>query len=139
MGQGICLCGNPQGVIVDMGVDLRGIQVVVAQDFLNGPDVHTVLQHQRGGGVAQLVGGVFALIDSSGGEALFDHGVNGGPADPFIPGGEKEGVGVPADDGTANGQIALQGVLTGVIQIKNSNLIAFAQNPQGIVLNIPEV
>ena len=55
-GQRIGFGRHPQGVIVHVGVDLRGIQVVMAQDLLDRPHVHAVLQHQRGGGVAQLVG-----------------------------------------------------------------------------------
>ena len=70
-----------------MGINLRGIQVVMPQNLLNRPDVYAVLQHQRGGCVAELMGGVFALVDARGGETLFHHGMDRGAADPFITGG----------------------------------------------------
>ena len=46
LGQRICLRGDTQGFIINMGVDLRGIQVVMSQNLLDRPDVHAVLQHQ---------------------------------------------------------------------------------------------
>ena len=70
-----------------MGINLRGIQVVMPQNLLDRPDIDTVLQHQRGGRVAELMGGVFALVDACGGETLFHHGMDCGAADPLVAGG----------------------------------------------------
>ena len=75
-----------------MGVDFRGVQMVVAQHLLDGPDVHAVLQHQRGGGVPQLVGAVLRRVDARLTQPLFHHGVDRGAADPLVLGGEEEGV-----------------------------------------------
>lgn len=70
-----------------MGVNLCGIQVIMTQNLLDGPDVHSILQHQRGGGVAQFMGRVFTFVQSSGREPLFYHGVDRGTADPLVAGG----------------------------------------------------
>ena len=55
LGQRICLRGDTQGFIINMGVDLRGIQVVMSQNLLDRPDIHAVLQHQRCRRVPQLM------------------------------------------------------------------------------------
>lgn len=55
LGQRICLRGDTQGFIINMGVDLRGIQVVMSQNLLHRPDIHAVLQHQRCRRVPQLM------------------------------------------------------------------------------------
>ena len=47
--------GAVKGFIINMGVDLRGIQVVMSQNLLDRPDVHAVLQHQRCRRVPQLM------------------------------------------------------------------------------------
>ena len=122
-----------------MGINLRGVQMVVPQDFLNCPDIHTVLQHQRGGGMAQLVGRILGAVDSSFAQALFHHGVNRGTADAFVLCRQKQCVGISACDGPPDSQPAFQRVLTGVIQINDAHFIAFAQHPQGIVLDVAQV
>ena len=109
-----------------MGINLRGVQMVVAQDLLHGPDVHTVLQHQRGGGMPQLVGGILAGVDAGFTQPLFHHGMDGGPADALVLGGQKQRVGIPASDGPPHRQPAFDGVLAGVVQIDDADLVAFA-------------
>ena len=47
--------GDTQSFIINMGVDLRGIQVVMSQNLLDRPDIHAVLQHQRCRRVPQLM------------------------------------------------------------------------------------
>ena len=122
-----------------MGVDLGGVQVVMAQDLLNGPDIHAVLQHQRGGGVPQLVGGILTGVDPSLGEALFHHGVDAGAADALIPGREEEGVGVPPGDGPPDGEILLQRHLAGLVEIEDADLVSLAQDPQRLALDITAI
>ena len=122
-----------------MGVDFRGVQMVVAQHLLDGPDVHAVLQHQRGGGVPQLVGAVLRRVDARLTQPLFHHGVDRGAADPLVLRGEEEGVCVPAGDGPPHCQIFGDGVLAGVVQVDDPDLVALAKNPQGIFLDVGEV
>ena len=98
-----------------MGVDFGGIQVVMAQDLLDCPHIHTVLQHQRGSRVPQLVGGILGTVDTGFAQTLFHHGVDHGAADALIPGGQKQSVLVPALDGPPHRQPAVQGILAGVI------------------------
>ena len=107
-----------------MRVDLSGIQVIVPQNFLHGPDIHAVLQHQRGGGVPQLVGGVLTGVDASLGKALFHHGVDTGAADALIPGGEEEGIGVSSRNGPPDGEILLQCRLASLVEIEDTDLVA---------------
>ena len=47
-----------------MGINLSGIQMLMTQNFLKGSHIYTVLQHQCGGGVAQLVGGIQAGVQT---------------------------------------------------------------------------
>ena len=122
-----------------MGINLCCIQMIVSQNFLNSPDIHTILQHQRGGGVPQLVRRILSAVNSGFTQALFHHSMNRGTADTFVLRRQKQCVGIPACDGTTDGQPAFQSVLTGVIQINDAHFIAFAQHPQGIVLNIAQI
>ena len=55
LGQRICLRGDTQSFIINMGVDLSCLQVVMSQNLLDRPDVHAVLQHQRCRRVPQLM------------------------------------------------------------------------------------
>ena len=55
MTQGIRGGGSTQLCGVDVCVDLRRVQILVAQNLLQGSNVHTVLQHERGSRVPQLV------------------------------------------------------------------------------------
>ena len=45
LGQGIGLGRNFQFRAFDMGVNLSGVQILVAQYFLNGFDIHTAGEH----------------------------------------------------------------------------------------------
>ena len=53
--------------------------------------------------------------------------------------GEEEGVCVPAGDGPPHCQIFGDGVLAGVVQVDDPDLVALAKNPQGIFLDVGEV
>ena len=45
-----------------MGVNLRGVEVLVTQNFLHSFDIHAVLQHQRCGSMAELMGGILLAV-----------------------------------------------------------------------------
>ena len=47
-----------------MGVNLRGIEMLMAQNFLHSFDIHAVLQHQCGGSMAELMGGILLAVQS---------------------------------------------------------------------------
>ena len=65
--------------------------------------------------------------------------MNRRPADPLILRRKKQRVSIPAGDGPPYRQIRLEGFLAGLIEIDDSNLVAFAQNPQSILLDVPEI
>ena len=119
-----------------MGIDLRGVQVVMSQNLLDGPHIHAVLQHQRCSGVAQLMGRILCTVDPGGTQALFDHGMYCRAADPFVSGRKKQRVGIPSGDGPPNRQIILQSLLAGIVQIQDPNLIALTKNAQRILAHI---
>ena len=77
LGERICLRCNTQALIIDMGIDLCGVQMIVPKNFMHSANIHTILQHQRSSGVAELVRGIFAAVDPGSGKALFYHGMNG--------------------------------------------------------------
>ena len=60
--------------------------MVVAQNLLYSPNVHAVLQHQSGGSVPQLVGGILAAVDTGLVLTLFSDGMDRGTADALILG-----------------------------------------------------
>ena len=111
----------------------------MAQHLLYRLHIHAVLEHERGGGVAELVGGVSGAVQSGLGEVLFHQGVDVGAADALVPGGEEEGVLIPAADGPAHRQIPLQGGLAGVVEVDNAYLVALAQHPQRVPLDVRQV
>ena len=63
LGGGAALAGGGFGVdgfevvLDDVGVDLGGLDVAVAEHFLDVPDAGSASQHAGGAGVAQTVGG----------------------------------------------------------------------------------
>ena len=79
--------------------------MLVSQNLLDSPYIHTVLQHECCGGVAEFVGGILGGVQSSLSQPFFDHGMDHGPADPLVLGGEEEGLFILAFDGTPHGQI----------------------------------
>ena len=54
-----------------MSVNLCGIQVIMSQNLLQRPDIHAVLQHQRGRSMPQLMGRILTAIQSSLTEVFF--------------------------------------------------------------------
>ena len=83
--QGICPGGNPESLIVNMGVDFRRVQVLMPQHLLNGLHIDAILKHKGSGGVAELMGGIFAAVQPGLAEMLFHKGVDIGAADPESP------------------------------------------------------
>ena len=55
MPDGICLSSRSQALTVNMCVNLRGIQALVAEHLLQSSNIHAVLEHHGGGGVTQLM------------------------------------------------------------------------------------
>ena len=113
--------------------------MIVAQNLLHGAHIHAILQHQRGGGVAQLVGGIFRRVDAGSAQALFHHGVHHGAADPLVAGRQKQRIGVLTGDGPPNRQVILQRILAGIVQIQDAHLVAFAQDPQHLTVDIRKI
>ena len=122
-----------------MGVYFRGIQVLVAQDLLHRPHVHAVLQHQGGGGVAQLVGGILGAVQPRLGQVLFHQGVDHGAADPLVAGRQEQGIPVRPGNGPPHRQIVPQRVQARLVQVHHAHLVALAQDPQGILVNVRQV
>ena len=122
-----------------MGVDFRGVQVLVPQDLLHRLHVHAVLQHQRGGGMAQLVAGILLAVQSGGGQVLFHQCVHHGAADALVLTGEEQRVPVPAGDGSPHRQIPCQRVLARLVQIHHAHLAALAENTQGVVVDVADI
>ena len=85
------------------------------------------------------MGGVFAGVDARLSQSLFYHSVDTGAANALISGREKEGVGVSPRDGPADGKILPQGTLTGLIEVEDANLVALAQDPQRLALDVAEI
>ena len=67
-----------------MGIDLGGIQMFMPQDLLYGFYIHTVLQHQCGRRVTQLMAGVLGSVQSRHSEVLLYQGMNHGTTDALI-------------------------------------------------------
>ena len=66
MAQRIGPGGYPQCLIVNVSIDLRSIQMLMAQYLLDCSHIHAVLQHQRSGGMTKLVGRVLGAVESGG-------------------------------------------------------------------------
>ena len=129
--------GGAQVLVVHMGVNLGGVQVIVTQYLLEGAHIHAVLQHQGSGGVAQLVGGVLGAVQSGGGQVLLHQLVDRrcGDAPPVLE-GDKQGILIYQGHGVPLGEPVRQRPLTGVVQEQHPFLVALAQHPQLIAPNI---
>ena len=76
MGDWVCLGGDLQLGVFNVGVDLRRVQVLVPEDVLHRLDIHAAGEHHRRRRVAQLVGGVLAAVEPGGVQMLFDEVVD---------------------------------------------------------------
>ena len=70
---------------------------------------------------------------------LFHQRVDRGAADALVLRREKQGVFIPPGDGPAHGHIAGQRVLAGLVQVHHADLIALAQDAQGVVVDVGDV
>lgn len=122
-----------------MGIDLSGVQVFVAQNLLEGADVHAVLEHERGGSVAELVWGVLGAVQSGHSQVFFHQLFHGGLADALTALADEEGVFVDDADGTPGGQVVAQGGAAGVVEVEDALLVALAQNAELVVPQVGEV
>lgn len=75
----ICFCCNAQVLVIYVRIDLGGVQVVVAQHFLECAYIHAVLQHQSCGGMAQFVGRILGWIQTGIQQMLFYQFVDRSP------------------------------------------------------------
>ena len=89
--------------------------------------------------MAQLVGGILGAVQPRHGQMLFHQRVHHGAADPLVTLGEKQGVPILAADGVAHRQIAGQRVLAGIVEVHHTHLVALAQHPHGVILNITKI
>ena len=62
-----------------------------------------------------------------------------GAADALVPFRKEQRVPVFSADGTPHLQIAVQGILAGVVQIHHADFVSLPQYPQGVVLDITNV
>ena len=60
-------------------------------------------------------------------------------ADALVARGEEEGIVVAAGDRAANGEIAFQRVLAGVVQVDDAHLVALAEHAQRVILNVLQI
>ena len=74
-----------------MGVDLGGIQILMAKNFLDSFDIHTAGKHHGGSGVPQLMGGKLGGVQSGLQKRLFDQTMNRADTDSVVIPGSKEG------------------------------------------------
>ena len=122
-----------------MGIDFRGIQVLVSQHLLHRPHIHAVLQHQRGSGMPKLMRGVLGAVQPRLRQAFFHQGIHHRPADSLVSPRQKQGVPIRPGDGPAHRQIIRQRILTRLVQIHDPHLITLTQNPQCVVVDIRQV
>ena len=111
----------------------------MAQNFLHGLDIHAVLQHQRGRRVPQLVTGISFTVQPRARQMLLYQGVDRGPADALVLAGEEQCVPVLAADRSSHRHVLGQRVLAGAVEIHYPHLVALAQHPQRIVLDVIDI
>ena len=139
MGNRVCLGGDLQLGVFNVGVDLRRVQVLVPEDVLHRLDVHTAGEHHRRRRVAQLVGGVLAAVEPGGGQMLFDEVVHCRNADAVFLLGAKQRPIVRENDLLTLWQVRVDGVLAGLAEVDKALLVALADDPQPVRVDIGAV
>ena len=76
MGEGIGLGGNFEFGAFDVGVDLRGVEVFVAEHLLKRLEIDAVREHEGCRRVAKLVRRKLRGIQACGEQVLFDQPVD---------------------------------------------------------------
>ena len=122
-----------------MGIDLGRVQMVVTQDLLESPDIYAVLQHQGGGGVPELVGGILGAVQPGGQQVLFDQLLHRRFGDAFPQAAEEQGVFVDDLLAAPDRQIAVQGAPAGVVEVDHPLFVALAQDPQAVLPDIGQI
>ena len=122
-----------------MGVDLRRVQMLMAQDLLDGFDVHAVGDHQGRRRVPQLVGGILAWIQSGSQHMLFHKTVHGRHADAVIVPGAEQCAVVRKHFFVAFGQIGVDGSLAGSAEIDDPLLVALAGHTDAVLINVTQI
>ena len=122
-----------------MGVDLGGVQTGVAQDFLKDAGVHTVLEHQGGCRVAELVGRVEGGIQPSVFQAAVHHSLHGADGDPRLVVGREHSVGILALRGLADCQPCVQRFPAGMAEVHHALLAALTEDPHMVLTEILQV
>ena len=113
--------------------------MLMSQKLLQGAHVHAVLQHQRGGGVPQLVGGILAGVQPCPQKAVFHHAVHGLAADAGLAIGEKERGLVHGVDLPAHQQIVVDGGGGGVVEVDDALFVALADDAQMVCAQVGDI
>ena len=129
--------GNTQVLIVDMRIDLCGIEIGMSQQFLKCTHINAVLQHERGSRVPQLMRGILSTVQSCGLQMVLDQHVDRTAADALIEAGEKQCF--LTGDIAADSQIVINGRNAGVIQIDNTFFVTLAEDADVIDADVSQI
>ena len=145
LGNWIGLCGNFQLGIFDVGIDFRGIQVLMAQHLLHGFHIHAPGEHQRCRSVPELMGRILGGVQSGIQNMLLHQPMNGVGGHTAVRGnavfclflGQKQGTAHIVLNGRGErGVVSGNGLLAGFAHIDRAFFVSFAQNTQAIIVNI---
>ena len=64
LGQRVGSGRSAQALVVHVGIDLGGVQMLVTEHLLKGAYIHAVFQHQCGCGVTQLMAGIEGAVQT---------------------------------------------------------------------------
>ncbi len=116
-----------QGIAAQMGIDFCGGDTGMAEDLLQGPDIHlAVLVHQGGSGMTQLVDRITARIKAGSQQIVFQKQLDCFCTDPPAQAADKQGFGIAQIAAWADSQIFIEGGNTGSIQVDGPFLAPFA-------------
>ena len=119
-----------------MSIDLGCVQVFVSQHLLKRAHIHTILQHESGRGVPQLMAGIERGIQPGFFEALFDHIVHRILGHTGMGAGQEQGVRVGRSLTAALLQPVIQRRAAGLVEEDHALLVALAQNTELFLSNI---
>ena len=129
-----------QLLLVDMGVDLRGRNILVPQDLLERQHIDAALVHQRSGGVAQLVGRKPALAQPGALQAAFHDLLHTAGGQPLAGLRDEQRVTVLQMGQRRTGfAVGGQRLLAGVVEVDEPFFAAFAGDADGIVAEIAHI
>ena len=90
MRQRICVSSIFQILVYHMGINHGGIQILVTQNFFQCAYIYAVLIHQRGGCMAEFMGGELGRIQSCLQKGFLYKPMNRICADPIAVSGTKQ-------------------------------------------------